>query len=155
MNHQPDRRQHHRLLYVGYGLIVAVLVLLAMAINGGIDRARLHRQALHLDGRVVELTTAHKAAEQKLIAQANENAVQDETLLEQRARIHRQEHAIARLARLRKQDARALTGLHNELAVRYADDAQVKQRLQQLEKNNATARTVINATPAAPAESKP
>jgi septal ring factor EnvC (AmiA/AmiB activator) len=155
MSPQPDRRKQHHLLYTGYGLIAAVLVLMAMAVNSGVDRARLHRQAGHLDQRVAELTTAHRAAERKLIQQANENAAQDETLLQQRARIQRQERAISRLARLRAQDARALTGLHNELAVRYTDDAQVKKRLQQLEANNAAARSVINTTPAAPAEGHP
>lgn len=80
MSPQPDRRKQHHLLYTGYGLIAAVLVLMAMAVNGGIDRARLHRQAGHLDTRIAELTTSHRAAELKLIAQANENAAQDETL---------------------------------------------------------------------------
>lgn len=155
MSPQPDRRKQHHLLYTGYGLIAAVLVLLAMAVNGGIDRARLHRQAGNLDTRIAELTAAHHAAELKLSDQAHENATQDETLKEQRARIHRQELAIDRLAKLRTQDARALTGLHNELAVRYTDDARVKQRLQQLEANNAAARSVINTTPAAPAEGHP
>jgi chromosome segregation ATPase len=155
MSPQPDRRKQHHLLYTGYGLIAAVLVLAAMAINSEVDRARLHDKATDLDARVAELNTAHRSAEAKLIEQANENAVQDETLQQQRARIRRQELAIAHLARLRAQDSRALTGLHNELAVRYADDAQVKQRLQQLEANNAAARSVINTTPAAPAEGHP
>lgn len=155
MSPQPDRRKQHHLLYTGYGLIAAVLVLMAMAINSEVDRSRLHDKATDLDARVVELKAGHRAAEHKLLEQASENAAQDETLQQQRERIQRQERAIAHLARLRAQDARALTGLHNELAVRYTDDAQVKQRLQQLEANNAAARSVINTTPAAPAEGHP
>lgn len=155
MSHRPDRRRQHHLLYVGYGLIAAVLILMAVTLNGWIDRARLHDETAALDSRIAAFKDDQTAAEKLLAEQATEIRSQNETLQQHRDRIQRQEVALSRLARLRRQDARSLTGLHNELAVRYAGDAEVKQRLQQLEKSNAAARTVINATPATPVESQP
>lgn len=155
MSLQPDRRRHHHLLYVGYGLIAAVIVLMAVSVNGWVDRARLHRVTTGLDQRIAEFKADQLQAGKKLQQQAIEIHAQKETLQQHRELIQSQAAAISRLARLRTQQARALTGLHNELAVRYADDAEVKQRLQQLESNNATARKVINTTPAAPVETHP
>jgi|SRR6185437_1341480 len=144
---QPDRHFHHHQLWVGYALIVAVIVLLVLAVNSAMQAKALRQKTTDLDGRISSLTTEHKQARKLLTAQARENQRQDDAIAEQKQRLLRQEAAIARLARLRKQDSTSLTSLHNELAVRHTTDARIKQRLQQLEANNAAARNVINATP--------
>jgi hypothetical protein len=144
---QPEIGKKHHLLHVGYGLIVAVLVLMALAINSEIDRHRIHKTAVYLDSRVTQQERENARQNEKLQLQEQKSSSQDKKLKQQRERILRQERAINRLDRLRRMDAHALLGLHNELAGRRVRDAQVKQRLDQLEKNNATARSVINTTP--------
>ncbi len=145
---QPDRRcHHHHQLWVGYALIVAVIVLLVLAVNSAMQAKALRKKTTDLDGRIGSLTTEHKKARKMLSDQERENQLQDAAIADQKKRLLQQESSIARLARLRKQDSTALTSLHNELAVRHTADARIKQRLQQLEASNAAARNVINATP--------
>jgi chromosome segregation ATPase len=144
---QPDRRLKHHQLWVGYALIVAVIVLMVLAVNSAMQAKALRQKTTNLDGRISSLTAEHQHATKLLSEQQRENLQQDGDIAEQKRRLLRQESAIARLARLRKQDSNALTSLHNELAVHHTTDARIKQRLQQLEANNAAARNVINATP--------
>lgn len=144
---QPDRRLKHHQLWVGYALIVAVIVLMVLAVNSAMQAKALRQKTTDLDGRISSLTTEHKQAKKLLSDQAHENQLQDDAIADQKRRLLRQEVAIARLARLRKQDSPLLTSLHNELAMRHTTDARIKQRLQQLEANNDAARNVINATP--------
>jgi hypothetical protein len=146
---QPNRHCHpHHQLWVGYALIVAVIVLMVLAVNSAMQAKALRLKTTDLDGRIGTLKTEHEKAVRLLSSQMSENSRQDSMLAAQARAAEQQREAIARLARLRRQDATALTGLHNELAVRFTDDARVKQRLQQLEANNAAARTLINTTPA-------
>lgn len=153
---QPDRRKSHRVLYLGYGLIVAVIVLLALAVNGQIDRRRLHVQAVDLYQHVNTLNTKHAVTELLLADQVSENKKQDQQLKDQQAVALKQDKAMRSLRYLRNRDAHALTALHNELAVRHATDPQVKSKLQQLETSNAAARSVIqNAPPANPSAGQP
>lgn len=152
-----DRRckAPHHLLWVGYGLVFSVLVLLALAATGAMQAYTLRHKTTDLYQRLGKLNDDHQQSQRMLRHQVEESQQLGKALAKQRQRVQHQESAIARLARLRRQDATALTSLHNELAVRYADDARVKQRLQQLEANNAAARSVINTTPAAPVEGHP
>lgn len=143
MSRNPDHRGNHHQLYTGYGLIVAVLVLMALSINSYVDRGQLHRKTVDLDDRVAALSDRYSETRDQLQTQTRENATQDETLKRQHERLQRQEQIIAKLARLRMLDSHALTALHDELAARYAHDVQVKRRLDQLEANNSAARTVI------------
>lgn len=153
-DHSRDRA--HRILWIGYALIFSVLVLAALAVASAVQTHALRDKTMDLYGRIGALQTAHENAERLLAEQSTENQQQDVALADQTERMRQQERAIKRLSHLRKQDATALTSLHNELAVRYTDDAHVKQRLQQLEANNATARSVISTAPVTTgAEGKP
>lgn len=142
-----ERQKTHRVLYLGYGLIVAVIVLMALAVNGQIDRKRLHGQAVDLYNHVDKLKTKGEQTERLLASQVSENRHQDQQLQEQQDLATKQARALRSLRYLRNRDARALTALHNELAVRHATDPQVKDKLQQLETSNAAARTVIQNAP--------
>lgn len=151
-----DRRKSHRVLYLGYGLIVAVIVLLALAVNGQMDRSKLHVQADGLIHHVDQLKTRGEAAEKLLASQVLENKQQDQRIKEQQELAMKQAKAMRSLRYLRNRDAHALTALHNELAVRHATDPRVKNKLEQLETSNAAARTVIqNAPPPNAAASQP
>lgn len=151
-----DRRKSHRVLYLGYGLIVAVIVLMALAFNGQIDRNRLHVQAVDLYQHVDTLKTKGEKTEKLLASQVLENQQQDERIKEQQELAMKQAKAMRSLRYLRNRDAHALTALHNELAVRHATDPQVKNKLEQLETSNAAARTVIqNAPPPSATASHP
>lgn len=142
-----DRSKTHRVLYLGYGLIVAVIVLMALAVNGQIDRNRLHGQAVDLYTHVDTLKTKGEQTERLLATQVRENRQQDQRLQEQQDVATKQARAMRSLRYLRNRDAHALTALHNELAVRHASDPQVKDKLQQLETSNAAARSVIQNAP--------
>lgn len=144
---QPDRHFHHHQLWVGYALIVAVIVLLVLAVNGAMQAKALRQKTTDLDGRIGTLATMHQRAATLLSAQERENQLQDVAIADQKKLLLQQEAAIARLARLRKQDVGTLTSLHNELAVTHNNDKRVSDRLLQLEANNAAARNVINTTP--------
>lgn len=149
-----NERQHdraHRILWVGYALILSVVVLAALAVTSAVQTHALRDKTMDLYSRIGELKSAHKTAQTQLGEQASENRQQDARIAEQNERLRLQGQAITRLSRLRKQDATALTGLHNELAVRNTADAPVKERLEQLEANNAAARSVISTAPAPPA----
>lgn len=150
MPNDRPRDRSHRILWIGYALIFSVVVLAALAVTSAVQTHALRDKTVDLYGRIGELKSAHKTAQTLLEEQASENRHQDERIAEQNERLRRQGQAITRLSRLRKQDATALTSLHNELAVRNTADAPVKQRLQQLEANNAAARNVINTAPAPP-----
>lgn len=150
---RTDRRRrrscHRRLLWVGYGLLLTVIVLLSLATTGALQVYHLRQGNADLYTRIRDLNAKHQSAQELLDAQARENKHQDELLTAQQKQARERGAAIAALHKLREKDALALTRLHNELAVRYVDDAAVKQRLQQLEASNAAARTVINNAPPA------
>lgn len=152
-----DRRRscHRRLLWVGYGLVLTVIVLLSLATTGAIQVYHLRAGATALAQRVADVSDDNKAAREELAAQVRENKRQDELLTTQQRQARKRDAAIAALRKLRQQDTPALTALHNELAARYVDDARVKQRLQQLEASNATARRVISTAPTSAPMSPP
>lgn len=154
---KPRRRScHRRVLWLGYGLVLTVIVLLSLATTGALQVYRLRQGNSDLDARIVDLNARHKAVQDLLDAQVKENRHQDELLDQQERQARQRGAAIAALHQLREKDALALTRLHNELAVRYVGDAAVKLRLKQLEASNAAARVVIdNAPPAASSSAKP
>lgn len=147
-----DRRCQHPQLWVGYGLILAVIVLGVTAITAQFQHAALRATAAHQSREIEGLKARDATARQRLQQLDQVNHAQDQSLSIQRQDLARQQRAIHHLSRLRRIDDRALIALRDELAARHAGDAHIRARLEQLEHNNAAAQAAINA---AKPEAKP
>lgn len=150
---RPDKsRNPRRQLWFGYGLIFAVIVLGATSITAQFQHRALRAVAETHAGELRDLNTARlhrnvqvSAMQQTIASQQHELVEQRQQLASEQRATGRQEAAIAHLGRLRVNDFRSLTSLHNELAISHEDAVGVTQRLQQLEQSNAAARATINA----------
>lgn len=140
-----DRRPvRHSQLWMGYGLVLAVVVFGATAITAQFQHADM-RAAAAGQAREIAALKASQSHDRARIKQLGEvNAQQDQTLTLQQQDMRMQQQAIHRLASLQRRGSRTLAGLHDELAASHASGAQVRQRLEQLEQNNAAAKATIN-----------
>jgi len=140
-----NAKPRHPQLWLGYGLILAVILLGVTAITAQFQHADMRRVAARQSHAIADLRDARQADRRRIVALQDQNRAQDQSLAIDRADLGRQQQAIGRLARLRTLDWRAITALHNELAVRRIHDAAVRDRIKQLETSNAAARATIHA----------
>jgi len=132
-------------LWVGYGLILAVIVLGVTAITAQFQHAQMRAVARAQAADIATLRQGRQGDHRRIVALQDQNHAQDQSLALDRNDIARQQRAIAQLGRLRNADWHAITALHNELAVRRVHDAAVRDKLKQLEASNAAARATIHA----------
>lgn len=145
MSHPDHSKQRHPQLWVGYGLILAVILLGVTAVTTQFQYLAIRHVDAAQTAAINDLRMKHASATAKARDLENHSAELDATLAIQHADLDRQQRAIDHLERLRKADAAALTSLHNELAVHHVADAVVRARLEQLERSNIAAHTTINA----------
>ena len=116
-------------LFIEYVLITAVAALAGYAVMTWYERKELTKKVQGLTTSLVGMTDK----------------------LDQQIQIGKdQDHTIAELQRLRLQDESAIAGLQDGLSATVRDDHAVRSRLEQLERNNAAAQSLLGM--AVPAE---
>lgn len=140
---RTDRKPHHPQLWLGYALIIGVIVLAVTAINTQFQYQSMRRVDARQTADISRLNAdkaIHAARLQDLQQTAHQQGM---SIAIQRSDLERQQQAIRQLSRLRNADAHVLLGLRDELAATHASDAQIRQRLVQLESSNAAARAAL------------
>jgi hypothetical protein len=109
-------------LFIEYALITAVVALAGYAVMARHERVELNGKVQGLNASLVGMTGK----------------------LDQQIQIGKdQDHTIAELQRLRLQDESAIAGLQEGLSATVRDDHAVRSRLDQLERNNAAAQSLL------------
>jgi len=140
------RKPQHPQLLLGYALIGAETVLGTSTVSSQIQHYQERRVVAAQASKLRNLGAANERATRRIGVLESQNLDQYTTLAEHRGEIQRQDAAIERLKHLRRADLKAITTLHNTLAAHHLADQRVQRELQQLEANNAAARSAIQAT---------